>query len=143
MTTVITVTLPLGQIKKKNIPTCPSFSQKKIVVFNSFFHDAYVFPAQIIFEGTKLGELLERCSGCFVASANKFIFYPQQTYTISILQCQKVQNNRHTLMKKAETNDILNIFYCVLYHVRDYTDAVSYHSLYMNQVWAKLYYLND
>jgi hypothetical protein len=60
-----------------------------------------------------------------------------QLYDLSILQCQKVQNNRHTLMKKAETNDILNIFYCVLYHVRDYTDAVSYHSLYMNQGHGK------
>ena len=67
MTTVITVTFPLGHtcIKKKIFQHFFLSFRKKIFVFISFFHDAYVFPAQIIFEGTKLGELLERCSGLF------------------------------------------------------------------------------
>jgi hypothetical protein len=38
---------------------------------------------------------------------------------------------------------ILVVFNCVFCHVCDYTVTVSFHSLYMNQVPERLYYVHD
>ena len=56
-------------------------------------------------------------------------------YIVFILQYQKVQINCQILPKKrTETNIVLIILYGAYYRVHDYTDTVSYHLLYMNQI---------
>ena len=59
----------------------------------------------------------------------------QYVYIVFILQCQKVQNNRSTLLTRAETGIVLIVFY----HLHTYTVTVSYPSLHMNQVPEKIY----
>ena len=45
-------------------------------------------------------------------------------YIVFILQCEKVQNHCQSLVERAETNIILIIFKCVLYHDHPYMNQV-------------------
>jgi hypothetical protein len=45
--------------------------------------------------------------------------------------------------KQPMVGVILVVFNCVFCHVCDYTVTVSFHSLYMNQVPERLYYVHD
>ena len=62
-----------------------------------------------------------------------------------ILQCQKVQKQLPKCLRRAETSVILIVLsgVGVLYHVRVYTVTVFDHTLYMNLVPEKVYYVHD
>ena len=51
-------------------------------------------------------------------------FFRECMYIVFILQCEKVQNHCQSLVERAETNIILIIFKCVLYHDHPYMNQV-------------------
>jgi hypothetical protein len=113
---------------------------KKIKIKVNFFSKGHICPSRSL-----------PTRGIHVPSAvkglNKCDIYinRQCTYIVFILQCQKVQKQLPKCLRRAETSVILIVLsgVGVLYHVRVYTVTVFDHTLYMNLVPEKVYYVHD